>query len=92
MVELIVQVTLAILVLAALVFVFQAIRQKRAGQLSASSFSMLLLVVIIGWLATEVVSDATGATLGELGRITHFAVMILFATTITLQLRRSSTE
>ena len=91
MVELIVQVTLVILILAALVFVFQAVRQKRAGQLSASSFSMLLLVVIIGWLMTEVVSDATGAALGELGRITHFAVMILFAATLTLQFRRSST-
>lgn len=90
MVELIVQVTLVILTLAALIFVFQVIRQKKAGELSASSFSTLLMVVIIGWMTTEVVSDATGQTLGEFGRITHFAVMILFAATITLQLRRSS--
>ena len=84
------QVTLVILTLAALVFVVQVVRQKMAGQLSASSFSTLLMVVIIGWMVTEVVSDATGQTFGQFGRITHFAVMILFATTITLQLRRSS--
>jgi uncharacterized membrane protein YwaF len=78
------------LTLAALVFMFQVVRQRRAGQLSASSFSTVLLVVMIGWMATEVVSDAAGVALGELGRVTHFAVMVLFAATITLQLRRSS--
>jgi uncharacterized membrane protein YwaF len=83
-------VTLAFLTLAALVFVFQVVRQKRAGQLSASSFSTVLLLVLIGWMTTEVVSDATGELLGEVGRIAHFAVMVLFAATITFQLRRSS--
>ena len=88
--DLIAQVTLVILTLAALVFVFQVVRQKKAGQLSASSFSAFLMIVLIGWMVTEVVSDAAGQTLGEFGRITHFAVMILFAATMTLQLRRSS--
>lgn len=90
MAQLITQLTLTMLTLAALVFMFQVVRQRRAGQLSASSFSTVLLVVMIGWMATEVVSDAAGVALGELGRVTHFAVMVLFAATITLQLRRSS--
>lgn len=88
--ELITELTLTLLILAALVFVFQLVRQRRAGQLSAWSFSTVLLVMLIGWMVTEVVKDATGAVLGQLGRVTHFAVMILFAATVTLQLRRSS--
>ena len=88
--ELVTDLTLIILILAASVFVFQVVRQRRAGQLSAWSFSTVLLIVLIGWMVTEVVSDATGAILGEVGRVTHFAVMILFAATITLQLKRSS--
>ncbi len=83
------QLTLIILTLAALVFVSQVARQKRAGQQAAWSFSTFLLVVLIGWMATEVVSDAAGVAQGELIRVTHFAVMMLVAATITLQLRRS---
>lgn len=87
--DLIVQATLGILTVAAFVFVFQVVKQKRAGQLSASSFSTILLLVLIGWMVTEVVEDVTGQVLGQFGRIAHFAVMVLFAGTITLQLRRS---
>lgn len=90
MAQLITEATLAILTLAALLFVFQVVRQKRAGQLSASSFSTILLVVLIGWITTEVVGDLAGEILGDAGRIIHFAVMVLFAATITLQLSRSS--
>jgi len=89
LVELITQATLVILTLAASVFVVQVFRQKTAGLLSATSFSGVLMVVIIGWMTTEVVSDATGETFGQLGRMAHFAVMILFAAAITLQLKRS---
>lgn len=88
--QVIVEVTLAVLILAALVFVFQVVRQKRAGLLSASSFSTLLVLVLIGWIATEVVTDIAGEILGDFGRVTHFAVMMLFAIAVTLQFRRSS--
>ncbi len=63
---------------------------RDSGQLSAWSFSTVLHVMPIGWMVTEVVKEATGAALGQLGRVTHFAVMILFSGTMTLQLRRSS--
>ncbi len=89
MTQFITQLTLGMLTLAALVFALQVVRQKRAGQLSAWSFSTFLLVVLVGWMATEVVSDAAGVARGELIRVTHFAVMVLVAATMTLQLRRS---
>ncbi len=83
------ELTWAILMLAALIFVYQVVRQKREGQLTASSFSTVFLIVLIGWITTEAVSDVTGDFLGQVGRITHFSVMILVAVTVTLQLRRS---
>ena len=88
--ELITELTLALLILAALILVFQVIRQWRAGELSAWGFSTVLLVMLIGWMVTEVVKDATGAGIGQFGQATHFVVMILFAVIMTLQLRRSS--
>ncbi len=90
MVQLLSEVTLAILTLAAVLFAFQLVRQKRIGQPSTSSFSTVLLIMLVGWIATEVLSDVTGEILGEIGRIAHFVVMALFAATMTLQLRRSS--
>jgi len=87
--ELLSQVTLVILSVAALVFVVQLMRQSKAKQLSASSFSTVLLAVLVGWMVTEVVSDATGQQLGQLGEWAHFAIMVLFAATVTFQLKRS---
>lgn len=92
MAEILSEMTLGILVLAAVIFVIQLVRQSRAGQPSTSSFSAVLLVMIIGWIATEVVRDVSGETFGQTGRIAHFAVMVLFAATITLQFRRSSED
>lgn len=89
MIQLISEMTLGILVLAAVVFALQLIRQKRMGQPSTPSFSTVLLIMIIGWIATEVISDVSGEILGEVGRAAHFVVMVLVATTITLQFRHS---
>lgn len=86
---LIAQATVVIFALAALVFAFQAIRQRRARELSPSSFPTLLLLMIVGWIATEGVTDASGTSLGAAGEWAHLAVMILFAATLTLQLKRS---
>lgn len=88
--QLISEITFGILVLAAIIFVFQLFRQRSVGQRSSSSFSTLLLVMIVGWIATEVAGDVSAELLGEVGRIAHFIVMALFAATITLQYRRSS--
>jgi len=90
--QLIAQATLVLFTLAALVFVFQAIRQRRARELSPSSFPTLLLLMIVGWIATEGITDASGTSLGEAGEWAHLAVMILFAASITLQLKRSSKQ
>ena len=90
--ELLTELTLALLVLAAMILVFQVIRQRSAGELSAWSFSTVFLVMLIGWMLTEVVKEASGASVGQLGEVAHFLVMILFATVMTLQLRRSSGE
>lgn len=86
--QLIVQTTLVLLTSAALVFAFQTIHQRRK-EVTASSFPTVLLLVIIGWITTEVISDAMGASLGEAGKWTHLAVMTLFAAAVTLQLKRS---
>lgn len=87
--QLITQITLILLSAAALIFLLQLVRQKKAGELSASSFSTILLVVLIGWMVTEVLRDAEIVDLGELGRVAHFTVMALVALTITLQFRVS---
>lgn len=92
MVQLISEVTFGILVLAAIVFVVQLVRQSKVGQRSTSSFSTLLLAMIVGWIATEVVGDVSAELLGEIGRVAHFLVMALFAATVTLQFRRSSKD
>jgi len=89
MTEIITQLTLILLVLAAFIFVFQLVRQNRAGQLSAWSFSSFFLIGLIGWISTEVVSDAIGMNRPDWLRVTHFGVMVLVAGIMTLQLRRS---
>jgi hypothetical protein len=86
---LIVEATLVLLVSAAFVFAFQTFIQAKRGFRKGNSFSTLLLVVIIGWIGTEVVSDATGTSLGDVGRWTHLSVMILLAGAITLQFKRA---
>ena len=92
MLKLVTDLTLTILILAVLVFVFQVVRQRIAGQLSAWSFSTVFLVMLIGWMLTEVVREASGASVGQTGEVGHFLIMILFAAVMTLQLRRSSEE
>ncbi|HKM49818.1 MAG TPA: hypothetical protein VJZ75_01420 [Candidatus Bathyarchaeia archaeon] len=84
-----VQLTVVLLTLAAVVFLIQAIQQSRLRQLAASSFSTLLLVVLVGWLVTEDALEALGHTLGMMGRLAHIAVMVLVAATLTVQLKRS---
>lgn len=87
--EFIVQATLVLLVLAVLVFGFQAVRQKRSKAIFGSSFPTILLVVIVGWITTEIVGDAFGTSLGMVGELAHLTVMALFAACITLQLRQA---
>ena len=87
--QLIAQSTMVLLVLAALVFAFQAVRQKRAEGIFGSAFPTILLIVIVGWITTEVVSDTFGTSLGIVGEWAHLAVMFLFAGCITLQLRQA---
>ncbi|MGA3107960.1 MAG: hypothetical protein ABSD99_00665 [Candidatus Bathyarchaeia archaeon] len=87
--EFIVQSTLVLLVLAVLVFGFQAVRQRRSEGIFGSSFPTILLVVIVGWITTEVVSDTFGTSLGIVGEWAHLAVMFLFAACITIQLRHA---
>jgi membrane associated rhomboid family serine protease len=86
--QLIVQTTLVLLVLAALVFAFQAFRQKSEG-ISSSIFPTVLLIVIVGWITTEVISDAFGTSLGIVGEWAHLGVMFIFAACMTLQLRQA---
>ena len=76
------------MVLAALVFAFQALRQKSEG-IYGSAFPTILLIVIVGWISTEVISDAFGTSLGIVGEWAHLAVMAIFAACMTLQLRQA---
>ncbi len=87
--QLVAQITFVLLVLAALVFAFQAMRQKRAGGVFGSAFPTILLIVIVGWITTEVVSDTFGTSLGIVGEWAHLTVMFIFAGCITLQLRQA---
>ena len=89
MTQLVPQITLAVLVLAALIFAFQALRQRKYEGILGSAFPTILLVVIVGWITTEVVSDAFGTSLGIVGEWAHLAVMFIFAGCITLQLRHA---
>lgn len=86
--QVIVVVTLWLLVLAALVFAFQTFLQLKRGS-SGASFPTILLLVIVGWIATEVLRDALGTSLGDIGRWGHLSVMFLFAVAVTLELRRA---
>jgi hypothetical protein len=86
--QVIVLATLLLLVLAALVFAFQTFLQVKRGS-SGAGFPTVLLLVIVGWIATEVVSDAFGTSLGDVGRWAHLSVMILFAGAVTFQLKRA---
>lgn len=86
--QLIVVATLWLLVLAALVFAVQFILQLKRG-LSGAGFPTVLLLVIIGWIVTEVARDAFEISLGELGRWGHLSVMFLFAAAVTLELMRA---
>ena len=87
--QLVSQTTLVLLVLAGLVFAFQALRQGKAEGIINSAFPTMLLVVIVGWITTEVVSDAFGTSLGIVGEWAHLLVMFIFAASITLQLTRA---
>jgi hypothetical protein len=87
--QLIVQTTLVLLVLAALIFIFQIHRQKKSEGILGSMFPTILLVVIAGWITTEMISDAFGASLGTVGEWAHLVVMFVFAAALTLQLRQA---
>jgi len=87
--QLIVQTTLALLVLAALIFVFQIHRQAKTEGILGSVFPTILLIVIVGWIITEVISDAIGASLGIVGEWAHLIVMFIFAAALTLQLKHA---
>jgi len=87
--QLIAQATLVLLVLAALVFAFQAFRQRKSVGISGSLFPTILLIVIVGWISTEVISDAFGTSLGILEEWAHLVVMVIFAACMTLQLRQA---
>ena len=87
--QLIVQTTFVLLMLAALVFAFQAVRQEKSEGVFGSAFPTILLIVIVGWITTEVISDTFGTSLGLLGEWAHLAVMFIFAACITLQLRQA---
>jgi hypothetical protein len=84
-----VQITFVLLVLAALVFAFQAVRQKKSEGVFGSVFPTILLIVIVGWIITEVISDTFGTSLGIVGEWAHLAVMFILAACITLQLRQA---
>ena len=87
--QFIVQSTLALLVLAALIFIFQIHRQAKSEGILGSVFPTLLLIVIVGWIITEVISDAIGASLGIVEEWAHLIVMFVFAAALTLQLRQA---
>jgi len=87
--QLILQATLALLVLAALIFVFQIHRQAKTEGIFGSVFPTILLIVIVGWIMTEVISDAIGTSLGIVGEWAHLIVMFIFAAALTLQLRHA---
>jgi len=84
-----VQSTLALLVLAALIFLFQIHRQAKSEGILGSVFPTILLIVIVGWIVTEMISDAIGSTLGVIGEWAHLIVMFIFAAALTLQLRQA---
>lgn len=86
--QVIILATLGLLILAAVVFAFQTFLQLKRGS-SDAGFPIVLLIVIIGWIATEVVGDALGTSLGDLGRWAHLSVMFVFAAAVTLELRRA---
>ena len=86
---LIAQSSLVLLVSAALVFAAQTLLQLGKGTRGGASFPTVLLVVMIGWILTEVVTDALGTSLGVLGMWAHLSVMFLFAGAVTLQLKRA---
>jgi len=52
-------------------------------------FPTILLIVIVGWIMTEVISDAIGTSLGIVGEWAHLIVMFIFAAALTLQLRHA---
>lgn len=80
--------TLGLLVLAAVIFAFQTFLQLKRRS-SGAAFPIVLLIVIVGWIVTEVVGDALGTSLGDIGRWAHLSVMFLFAAAVTLELRRA---
>lgn len=81
--------TFLLLALAALIFVWQIARVRRAGRGVSPSFPSFLLAMIVGWAGTEIIADFGQAQLGRLGEIGHFLVMGAFAVVITIHLRRS---
>jgi hypothetical protein len=77
------------LVLAALIFAFQAVRQEKSEGVFGSVFPTILLIVLVGWITTEAISDTFGTSLGIVGEWAHLTVMFIFAACITLQLRQA---
>ena len=87
--QLIAQTTLVLLVMAAVVFASQAVRQRKSEGSFVLLFPTILLIVIVGWISTEVIYDALGTSLGIVEECAHLAVMVIFAACMTLQLRQA---
>lgn len=66
--EFLAQTSLVLLVTAAIIFAVQTVLQVRKKGHEDASFPTVLLFVIAGWILTDVVTDALGASLGDMGR------------------------
>ncbi len=80
--------TFLMLASAAAIFVWQIARLRRAGHEMTPSFPTYLLLMIVGWLGTEMVADY-GKSYAQVGQLAHFFVMGAFAVIITIHLRSS---
>lgn len=80
---------LLFLALAAAIFLLQMMRLRQNGMAAASSFPAYLLLMIVGWAGTEILTDSAPASAGQIGKAGHLIVMGLFAFIITVHWRRA---
>lgn len=75
--------------MAFVIFLAETIMQSKRREKITKSFSLLMMVFILGWSVTELFEETAGPELQATSEYVHLLVMVLFAAVITLRWRRA---
>lgn len=84
--------TLVLLVTAAVTLLNFTVSQLKAGRKIKNDFTLLMSLLILGWLSTEILAVLRIGSTKQPVDAAHFAVLLTFAIMLTLRWKRAVAE